>query len=110
MNKALIHTHDVGRWLDANLGRGCLAPLTGTDARALLAAVQVVELWTDSHSREVAEAFGLIVRQMQPHTRRLAFHAIAKVSDWGHRQQLWDSAGLPQDVTHTYGCCKFEPE
>ena len=33
-------------WLAANLGKRCAAGLTGTDARALMAAVQIVELWS----------------------------------------------------------------
>lgn len=108
MNKALIHTHDTRKWLEANLGKRCLAPLTGTDARALLAAVQVVELWSEHRGKEVAEAFRLIVLEMQPHTRRFAYHVIAKVADWGHRQQLWNQAGLPE-LTYTYGRCAYEP-
>ena len=31
-------------WLKANLGKHCLGPLTGTDAKALAAAVQTIEL------------------------------------------------------------------
>ncbi len=81
-------------WLRANLGPHCLAPLTGSDDRALLAAVQIVEQWSyDPHS-DVALAFGAVVRRMQPKCRYLAYHAIAHVMDWSNRAELWDRAQL----------------
>lgn len=85
---------DLLRWLEANLG-DVLGALTGTDARALDAAVHVVELYSYDRRPEVAEAFGLIVGRMQPSTRYLAFHAIAKVMEWETREELWALAGLP---------------
>lgn len=107
MNKNLYHTR-VGPWLKANLGPRCLAPLTGTDARALIAAVQIVELWSEGRSASAAQSFRLVVLEMQQHTRGLAYHAIAHVMDWSHRQELWIAAGLPE-VTHTFGRCVNEP-
>ena len=52
-------------WLRSNLGPRCLAPLTGTDSKALAAAVQIVELYAYQSRAEVLEAFGLVVMQMQ---------------------------------------------
>lgn len=94
MTRPKPECQDVGRWLVANLGRGVLAPLTGTDSRALAAAVHVVELYSYDRRPEVAEAFGLVVRRMQPSTRWLAFHAVAKVMEWETRFELWALAGL----------------
>jgi hypothetical protein len=98
---------EIYRWLQCNLGKRCLAPLTGTDTKALDAAVQTAQLWTYCDNRAaVAKAFGLIVSEMQPSTRHLAYHAIAKVSDWSFRAELWASAGLNFDDVR--GVCAFE--
>lgn len=86
---------DLRRWLTANLGKGALAPLTGTDARALDAAVHIVELYSYDRSPRVAQAFGLVVNRMQEKTRYLAFHSIAKVMEWDTRFELWTLANLP---------------
>lgn len=95
-------------WLRANLGKRCLAPLTGTDARALAAAVQIAELWTVADERRpVAAAFGLVVgSSMQASTQYLAYHAIAHVGDWSFRRELWEMAGLPPIHPRL---CAFEP-
>lgn len=82
-------------WLTANLGRGHLGALTGTDTRALYAAVQIVELFSYDRSPRVAQAFGLTVSRMQEKTRYLAFHAIAMVMEWDTRFELWTLANLP---------------
>ena len=95
-------------WLRENGMR--LGALTDHDAKALLAAVQVAELWLrgDHANRELsAVAFRNVVMQMQDSTRYLAFHAIAHVGDWCHRWELWRAAGLAAPV----GCpeCKYGP-
>ena len=82
-------------WLKANLGKGCLAPLTGTDARALKAAVEIINLYNYAGHRDLLEAFATVVYQMQPHCQQFAFHAIAHVMDWHNRQEIWEMAGLP---------------
>lgn len=95
-------------WLKLNLGPHCLGALTGQDTRALRAAVQIVELYQYcDDSQSCAQAFGLIVRQMQPSTRRLAFHAIAMLTEWEYRATLWELARLPPFSEHP-GVCKFE--
>lgn len=98
----------VGPWLKDNLGP-CLGGLTGQDWPALKSAVHIVELWcaSDSRGRRNAEiAFGAVVSAMQPNLRRLAYHAIAHVADWSHRDKLWQAANLePLDYS---GLCKYE--
>lgn len=81
-------------WLKANLGPRCTAPLTGTDVCALFAAVQIIELYCIHTEQSVLDAYALVVQQMQPGTRELAYHAIAHVMDWSHRADLWLRAGL----------------
>jgi hypothetical protein len=68
--------------------------LTGADIRALRAAVEIVDLYSYVQNPDVVKAFGLVVMQMQKHTRFMAFHAVAHVMDWGHRVKLWREAGL----------------
>lgn len=77
-------------WLRSNLGRSALAPLTGTDAKALAAAVHI-----------------LVVLKMQPTTRELAFHGTAFLMDWHNRAEIWIAAGLP-DLALT-SVCAGEP-
>jgi hypothetical protein len=93
-------------WLRANLGPRSLAPLTGTDTRALTAAVQIAELYSYHRVQSVADAFGAVVASMQPHTFHLAYHSIAHVMDWSDRADLWVKAKLPEFAPST---CSFEP-
>lgn len=82
-------------WLRRNLGRDALAALTGTDARALSAAVHIIELYTCSAHPSVLRAFGDVVLEMQPSTRYLAYHSIAYVREWDDRAVIWNLANLP---------------
>jgi len=95
-------------WLRANLGARCLGPLTGTDARALKAAVQIVEHYSYDPHLNVALAFGVMVQRMQPETRYLAYHAIAHVMDWHNRPELWERARL-EPLTNIPRC-EYEPK
>jgi hypothetical protein len=81
-------------WLRANLGKGITAQLTGTDVRALKAAVMLVELYCYTGDTRLTDAFRPIVENMQPKTRELAYHAIAHVMNWSDRARLWDLASL----------------
>ena len=85
----------VYAWLQIHFGRHCLAPLTGTDHKALAAAAQILALYAYDSSPEVIEAFGKVVRRMQPTTQRFAFHAIAHGIEWSQRERIWAEAGLP---------------
>ena len=95
-------------WLKANLGHGCLAPCTGTDFRALDAAVQIVELYAYSPSKDLQKAFGIVVSKMQSSTRELAFHSIAHCLDWHIRRGFWMDAGLDIEEVRNFRRCKFE--
>jgi hypothetical protein len=97
----------VAKWLRDN-GHS-LGGLTGQDWPALKAAVHIVELWcaADSQGRiHAAIAFNACVRAMQPELRRLAYHSIAHVGDWSHREQLWNAAQLPP--IDNPGRCTYE--
>jgi hypothetical protein len=95
-------------WLKANLGSRCLGGLTGTDAKALAAAVQIVELYSYCPKANVAQAFGLVVMQMQRTSWHLAYHAIAHVMDWDDRERLWNLTFLgPLD--QPVSVCAYEP-
>lgn len=98
-------------WLEANLGGQALAPLTGTDTKALRAAVQIMELYGYDRAPILCEAFGMVVCRMQSRTMWLAFHAIAHPLDWSDRAQVWRAASLPPEVVRyaaNHGC-SFEP-
>lgn len=107
MNAPKPCCQDLRRWLKANLGQKCLAPLTGTDAKALDAAVHIIELWCYSESPELLQAFAIVVRAMQRSTQELAYHAIAKCSEWHYRERLWREAGL--EPLERVRVCAFEP-
>ena len=94
-------------WLRNNLGKKCLAPLTGTDARALAAAVQIIELYSYDRDSHVLEAFRLVVERMQPKCREFAYHAIAHIMDWSDRGRIWKLAGCPEMTS--YHPCEAEP-
>lgn len=85
----------IRAWLTANLGDGCLGILSGTDNRALKAAVHILELYGVAPTRGVASAFGAVVMEMQPKCWHLAYHAIAAATDWSYREKIWTEAGLP---------------
>jgi hypothetical protein len=94
-------------WLRANLGKNCLAPLTGTDAKALAAAVQIIELYSYDRDESVLKAFGQVVGRMQPKCQEFAYHAIAHVMDWSDRSPIWFKSGL--DPLSARLRCEFEP-
>lgn len=95
--------YTIEKWLRANLGAKVLGALTGTDRRALLAAVQLIELYAYDAEPRLLTAFGTIVHRMQPGTRYLAYHSIAHVLDWGTRHAVWRDAGL-ELLTHIPRC------
>jgi hypothetical protein len=98
----------VASWLKSNLGKTALAATTGTDYKALLAAVQIIELYSYDRDPSLLGAFGHVVRRMQPSQYSLAYHAIAHVMDWSDRFRVWQGAGLPTDIKVRR--CAFEPQ
>lgn len=97
----------VLEWLHHNLPGCALAPLTGTDTKALRASVQIMELYGYDRDPTLLRAYGLVVTRMQASTRELAYHAIAHPLDWSDRPKLWLAAGLPA-FEPAYKC-SFEP-
>lgn len=90
--------NEICSWLRANCGRDCFAPLTSMDVAALLASVHITPLISHEHApNDLFAAYGAIVRQMQPQTRWLAFHAIAIELDWPMRLTIWQLASLPEE-------------
>lgn len=102
MNKPASQT--VLPWLKANLGQRCLAPLTSTDTACLRASVQIAEAMCYTGTGPLAVAWIHVVGEMQEHTRHLAYHAVAHVRDWSHRDECWELTGWPKPVS----VCKFD--
>lgn len=95
------------RWLKANLGQKALGALTTTDSKALTAAHAIINLYSSVGDRRVLDAFMIAVNEMQPHTRYLAYHAIAEVLNWEDRPRLLTAAGL--EPIDSPGRCNYEP-
>jgi hypothetical protein len=95
MSRRTTDCADLYTWLRGNLGRSALGALTGTDDKALSAAVHILRLYAYNGHASALEAFRLVVLEMQPTTRELAYHAIAYVSEWHFRPNWWYVAGLP---------------
>lgn len=101
---------EILKWLQANLGKHCTAPLTSGDCYALVTSVNLSNLINHSSAPpELFAAYGAIVRQMQEHTRGLAYHAIACELDWSHRDMIWDLAGFSTGDKPRYKCA-FEQQ
>lgn len=109
MNESTCHQPacTVIEWLRANLGSRALAPLTGSDTRALRAAVQLIEQYSYDRHANVLHAFAYCVSRMQSTTRELAYHAIAHPMDWSDRQTVWKASGLGDFSPKLK--CSFEP-
>ena len=89
---------EILRWLQANLGGRCTAPLTSADCYALVTSVNLCNLISHPGAPpELFDAYRAIVRQMQPETRGLAYHAIACELDWSHRDMIWELSQLAED-------------
>lgn len=93
-------------WLKSNLGKRCCAGLTGTDVRALRAAVEIIELYSYHRTAAVLKAFDHIVRCMQPSMQELAYHSIAMIMNWEDRDIIWVQCQLPPLSPQV---CAFEP-
>jgi len=96
---------EILRWLQANLGGRCTAPLTSADCYALVTSVNLCNLISHPGAPpELFDAYRAIVRQMQPETRGLAYHAIACELDWSHRDMIWELSRLPADDKPKHKC------
>jgi len=74
-------------WLDAN-GHG-LAPLTGTDTRALKAIAQCWEVYAYTRQDSVLVAVCALLQSLQPKCWPLAKELIARSMDWSDRDPVW---------------------
>ena len=111
MSKNETPSQRILKWLRQN--KIPLGALTSHDAAALHAATEIANLWVrgDTNNKpKAAQAFRLVVEQMQPTTSFMAFHAIAMVGDWPHRYELWILSGLPQDLLQHAPECAFGPK
>lgn len=79
-------TYNWRQWLKAN-GHD-LAPVTGTDSRALAALEQMWELYAYTRSADILKAIALVLRRMQETTRHLGIELAAKAMDWTDRDAL----------------------
>jgi hypothetical protein len=109
-----VNAQLITKWLANNLAnKRWAAPCTGQDYAALLASVQVANLWAYSDGqaqRHVIAAWGEIVRTMQPACQYLAFHAVAQALDWDFRWKFWHLAGLDPEAPKTFPGCLYGPE
>lgn len=94
-------------FLAGNLGRKSLAALTGTDVKALAAAVHIVQLYAYNGEDELLEALRIVVQRMQPTTQEFAFHSIAHLMEWESRAAIWQAAGMP--IPRPLHRCRGEP-
>lgn len=102
---AMCAASEIEQWLrDNEQPLGCLC---GADREALLAAVQILELYAMRREPKLLHAFGLCVRQMHDASVwYLPYHAIAYVMDWRDRPRVWERAGLPP--LKSPGRCRYE--
>ena len=63
MSKPECPMTNLEKWLKENLGPTALAPLTGTDRRALAAALHIIELYSYTSADALIDAFGRLVMQ-----------------------------------------------
>lgn len=79
------HLNDeISAWMSANYGDGILAPLTGTDWRAMRALVYAWDLWLYVQSPAAFRAAVDLLRCMQRTTRDLGVSIIPMIGDWSH--------------------------
>jgi len=83
-------------------GIGALAPLTGTDCRALDAFVECLKLYAYNSSERALMAARLVLFEMQDSTRWIARELIPFVLDWGDRERLWPlvNCDTPAEAAH----------
>jgi len=95
----------IFQWLRDNLGKGSLGALTHTDTYALMAAMQIIELYAYAREPQILIAFRNCVSLMQPQCREFAYHGIAMVMNWEDRDIIWQECELPTFASRK---CKFE--
>lgn len=84
-----------------------LAPLTGTDTRALLAIARCWKLYFNADRPElVLQAVAALLRCMQPKCWHFAKALIPWAGDWSHEETVWQrlSDADPSIVRDFFGC------
>lgn len=80
--------YDACKWMNANYGKHCLAPLTGTDWRAFKALVHAWELWSYTRSQDALDACVSLLKNMQVKTRNLGVALIPFAADWSDEREV----------------------
>lgn len=88
MSREQPRCKDAVSWMRGNYGRGCLAPLTGTDWRAWRALVHVWDLWVYTESERVLGAALELLHQMQHQTRDHALAVVPFAGNWTDELKL----------------------
>ena len=100
--------NEILKWLRGN--KIPLGGLTSHDVEALVTSVNLSNLISYETAPEALfDAYRAIIWEMQPHTRGIAFHAIACELDWSHRYMIWLQAGIKLDDYPKY-VCEGHPE
>lgn len=84
------------RWLASN-GHN-LAPLTGTDRKALLAIAACWDLFAYTRSLRTLHAIQALLTQMQPTTAPITRDLIARSMDWSDRERYWPQVWGQQEM------------
>jgi hypothetical protein len=74
-------------WLKANGVN--LAPLTGTDRRALKAVAEAWTVYADTRHARILDAIAILLIEMQPWSVELTKLLIARAMDWGDVDAIW---------------------
>ena len=85
---------------------GCLAALTGQDARALDAIAACFELYScgdDDGRRGALAAVRALLPAMQESTRWIAREIIPFALEWGDRERLWPLVSAGESIGHEDG-------
>lgn len=77
------------KWVANRLGKQALAPLTGTDRKALDGFLHALRLWRAAPDDHVIAALRALVMVMQPSTRHIAKAAIPGMLDWSDEDVIW---------------------
>lgn len=84
---------EIGKWLRVNVGKYCLAPLTGQDHAALFAIAHLLNAYArsdDNGRKALAVALAYTASAMQPSVRYLVKRAVPYAMDWSHESEVWE--------------------
>jgi hypothetical protein len=86
----------------ANVAKGELGMLTGTDARTLRAIAALWEVYAYTGELAVLDAVSKLLQPklLQPKCWRFAKELIARSMDWSDRDRVWALLALPEVPPH----------